>query len=467
MIRSGRFPLGVVSLLAIVAVVFVSLEFKRRQDLYWYDVGQDYNYAFQSGSADRASLLITQEGFILPETEKPWDTALLPIRVAATIPGHWIEPSIEIRAGRNASQQVFERGSRGLRYLLLNSSLGEPGRSVSLTGSHLGWSDQGAEMLLFSGPRVSNGRVLIVAPHPDDAEIAAFGLYSSHDAYVVTVSPGNYVDGRYAHLEAETSAQDALRGRVRAWDSLVVPTWGGVQPDRIANLGYWNHSLEGFYERRSRDGEEPADTAQDPNRYRSGAISSLIGQRRAEATWASLVSDFRALLRTVRPSVIVAPHPALDAAADHQFTTIALLEALGDADQHQAVLLLYTNHHVLSEHYPFGPADAAITLPPWFDEETRFGGVFSFNLNARKRQDKLFALEAMHDLRAAPRTLSGGPAERFLGLAGSALHEVVRNPLGTYSYFRRAVRPNELFFVYRPEDRARLGRRAEGEYVYP
>jgi LmbE family N-acetylglucosaminyl deacetylase len=322
-------------------------------------------------------------------------------------------------------------------------------------------------MLLFSGPRVSNGRVLIVAPHPDDAEIAAFGLYSSHDAYVVTVSPGNYVDGRYAHLEAETSAQDALRGRVRAWDSLVVPTWGGVQPDRIANLGYWNHSLEGFYERRSRDGEEPADTAQDPNRYRSGAISSLIGQRRAEATWASLVSDFRALLRTVRPSVIVAPHPALDAAADHQFTTIALLEALGDADQHQAVLLLYTNHHVLSEHYPFGPADAAITLPPWFDEETRFGGVFSFNLNARKRQDKLFALEAMHDLRAAPRTLSGGPAERFLGLAGSALHEVVRNPLGTYSYFRRAVRPNELFFVYRPEDRARLGRRAEGEYVYP
>ncbi|MDH3916375.1 MAG: PIG-L family deacetylase [Chromatiales bacterium] len=467
MIRGRRFPLGIVSLLAIVAVVFVSLEFKRRHDLYWYDVGQDYNYAFQTGSAGRASLLITQEGFRFPDTEKPWDTALLPIRVAATVPGHWIEPSIEIRAGRNASQQVFERGARGLRYLLLNADLAEPGEAVSLTGSHLRWSDQGAELLLFSSPQVSSGRILVVAPHPDDAEIAAFGLYSSHDAYVVTVSPGNYVDGRYAHLEAEASAQDSLRGRVRAWDSLVVPTWGGVQPDRIANLGYWNHSLEGLYERRSHDGQEPADTAQDPNRYRSGAIPNLIGQRRAEPTWASLVGDFRALLETVRPSVIVAPHPALDAAADHQFTTIALLEALGDVEQHQAVLLLYTNHHVLSEHYPFGPADSAVTLPPWFHDETRFGGVFSFELSARGRQDKLFALEAMHDLRAAPRTLSGGPAERFLELAGAALHEVIRNPLGTYSYFRRAVRPNELFFVYRPEDRTQLGPRAEEGPVYP
>ncbi|UCC15481.1 MAG: PIG-L family deacetylase [Gammaproteobacteria bacterium] len=467
MMRNRGFPLGPLSLLAIVAVVFVSLEFKRRHDLYWYDVGRDYSYAFQAGSASRASLLITQKGFTLPEVDTDWDTALLPIRVAATVPGYWIEPSIEVRAGRTGGEQVFERGARGLRYVLLSSDLAKAGQSVSLIGIHLRWPDQGAELLLFSGPEMSSARVLVIAPHPDDAEIAAFGLYSSHDSYIVTVSPGNYVDGRYAHLEEAESAQDALRGRVRAWDSLVVPTWGEVQPDRIANLGYWNHSLQGLYESRDQSGQAPANTSQDPNLFRSGAISNLIGQRRAQATWESLVSDLRSLLQTVRPSVIIAPHPALDASADHQFTTIALLEALEGAGQHQEVLLLYTNHHVLSEHYPFGPTDSAVTLPPWFDEQTRFGGVFSFDLNARKRQDKLFALEAMHDLRAAPRSVWGGPGERFLGYAGAAINELVRNPLGTYSYFRRAVRTNELFFVYRPEDRSQLWRRADGEFSYP
>jgi len=30
---------------------------------------------------------------------------------------------------------------------------------------------------------------------------------------------------------------------------------------------------------------------------------------------------------------------------------------------------------------------------------------------------------------------------------------VLRDPVGDYSYFRRAVRPNEIFFVYGPADR--------------
>jgi hypothetical protein len=190
----------------------------------------------------------------------------------------------------------------------------------------------------------------------------------------------------------------------------------------------------------------------DPNDFRSGAVAELLGGRRAAASWESLVEDMRALLEAVRPEVIVAPHPAIDAAEDHKFTAVALLEALHENNDRETPLLLYTNHHVLSEYYPFGPTHSAVTLPPQFDGTAVPTGIYSYWLGERDRLDKLFALEAMHDLRAAPREMTGGPAKRFITLAAAAVDDLVRNPLGTYSYFRRAVRANELFFVVPARD---------------
>jgi LmbE family N-acetylglucosaminyl deacetylase len=69
--------------------------------------------------------------------------------------------------------------------------------------------------------------VLLVAPHPDDAEIGAFGLYSCARSTVLTVSAGDYVDGRYADLAADEAGQRDLGGEVRALDSVAVPQWGG------------------------------------------------------------------------------------------------------------------------------------------------------------------------------------------------------------------------------------------------
>jgi hypothetical protein len=118
-------------------------------------------------------------------------------------------------------------------------------------------------------------------------------------------------------------------------------------------------------------------------------------------------------------------------------------------------LLLYDNHHRLSEHYPFGSSGDRITLPPWFGG-VEFVSVYSHELDESAQLRKLFALEAMHDLRGPPLRLTGGPFRTF----GDRLHQgfqlIRRDPFGDYSYFRRAVRPNELFFVYRPRDRDAL-----------
>ena len=189
-----------------------------------------------------------------------------------------------------------------------------------------------------------------------------------------------------------------------------------------------------------------------PMAYRQGALSTLVGDRAAMPDWNSVVQDLAAVVERVRPDFIVTPHPLLDDHTDHQYTTLALLEALDRVGDEQAVLLLYNNHHVLAEHYPFGPSDARVTLPPWFGDG-RFAGLLSFELDPDLQLRKLFALEAMHDLRTAPMRLTGGPATVLLDRLAQAYEVIRRDPFGDYSYFRRAIRPNEMFFVSDPRAR--------------
>jgi LmbE family N-acetylglucosaminyl deacetylase len=196
----------------------------------------------------------------------------------------------------------------------------------------------------------------------------------------------------------------------------------------------------------------PISGSTDIVRWRALNRSSLLSGRPGQPTWESLVADLTSLLIEIRPTVIVAPHPALDAAPDHVFTTAALLDALGDAPSDSLQLLLYTNHHALSEYYPFGPADAVVTLPPWSDTTVLFRSVHSHWLDDRTQRDKLFALDQMHDLRDEPARVLSGPAMTLLKRVAGMGADILRDPTREYSYFRRAARPNELFFVYDVSD---------------
>jgi len=438
-----------------LAVALLVAEAHRRHALYWYDARQDYVYDFGAGHSAVLPVQPRHDGFLLPEWDDHRHTAFLKLHVSSSLGGWWFEPCIEMRAGKASERQCFERGAKGVRYLLLPTAADRPGREITLRGHHIEWDAGSAKVVLFDSPDFTNKRLLVLAPHPDDAEIAAFGLYSTQDSFVVTMTAGNYVDGLYDHLRVDRSAQDALRGDVRTWDSLVVPQWGGVPPERSVNLGYLTNSLQTFYEAAT-SASAPPDAAGKPvGRYRQGAVQELLGGRTATATWDSVVQDLVTLLTTVRPDFIVAPHPAMDAAADHQYTTVALLAALEQLHDDRTTLLLYTNHHVLAEYFPFGPSDAMVTLPPWFGG-ARFAGVYSHNLDSAAQLRKLFALEAMHDLRAPPLRLTGGPGTVLAQRLQQAAELLRRDPAGDYSYFRRAVRPNELFFVYPPGEREPL-----------
>ena len=110
-------------------------------------------------------------------------------------------------------------------------------------------------------------------------------------------------------------------------------------------------------------------------------------------------------------------------------------------------LYLYSNHFVLNEHYPYGKSGGTISLPPHFGNAIYFDSIYSHPLSLDKQKDKVFALEAMNDLRLDTEW-------RFLnGVIEIAVKKSFKKILGTESsYFNRAVRSNELFFVVKMND---------------
>jgi len=450
--RRWRWIGGFIAVLVVFLAAMLWHEFDRRAGLYWYDVQQDYRYCFRDAVVSRLDIPVGTDGFEFPIVEHQWDTALLELEVSSTLAGWWFEPAIDIGIsdGREARQH-FERGASGVRLVELGISGPQSipsDRIVRLSGRHLRWPSQTGRLLLFDNRVQSESSLLVLAPHPDDAEIAAFGLYSGRDAHVVTITNGSYSADSYIDIVSDPVRREDLEARLRVWDSLVVPRWGGLEEKRAINLGYFTLTLEQMRANPTIPVPNPVSGSTDIEPYRSWKRTAGQPQKPARPTWESLVDDLSTLLREIAPRVIVAPHPVLDAARDHVYTTLALFEAIERVAGFDAILLLYTNHHTLSDYYPFGPADSRVGIPPWFDCSVPFGGVLSYPLDEEQQVVKLFALDAMHDLRRMPHRELGGPAFRVLERAKRALDELWRDPAGEHSYFRRAVRPNELFFVY-------------------
>ena len=332
----------------LIIATLVAIEMKRRRNLYWYDVSKDYRYTFNSRFVTSLPVEVSTEGFVIPRTQAPWDTALLRMRVDGNWTSHWFEPSITIGGRSNdADRQFLDRGAQGDRYLVLTPDMVPSGGEIRLRGSHLEWSAQTGQLLLFSNPNPASGRVLVLASHPDDAEIAAFGLYSVTDSFVVTITPGNYVDGTLAHLQSDEAGQDMLKAQIRTWDSLIVPSWGGVSPERTANLGYLGGSLAHLYAERHVAPVKRTIPDQRFGRFRQGALERLVPNRAASPTWASLVEDLAVLVATLKPAIVVAPHPSMDISEDHQLTTVALLEALEQTESRCDTVSLHESSRVI------------------------------------------------------------------------------------------------------------------------
>lgn len=376
-------------------------------------------------------------------------TALLGLHLRS-VAGQKEDPWVEFTSGSCRMRQYLERGVQGLRWMNLTGLREQfvEGRSVEIAGHGVEIEPGPATLRVFASPLGPKARVLILAPHPDDAEIAAFGLYAGRAATIVTLTCGNAGDANYADQFKDPAEQYRFKGYARAVDSVTVPWQGGIPPERTFNLGYFDARLQDMHDKPAAIVPEMYGPNCDVSVYRQANIGNMMPKGPRTNTWNHLVADLASVLRKVRPTVIVMPHPMLDNHPDHDFTAVAAMEALGHWN-HEVTLLLYTNH-ADDNDYPYGPAGTSAPLPPWDSRQVPVESVYAHPVPPDLQRRKLFALDCMHDLRLSP-------TEQAMVLDGD------RKPLRedyprvpAKDYFRRAPRPEELFFVFSREGARKL-----------
>jgi hypothetical protein len=201
-----------------------------------------YQFADNFSTQQQITFTRIPEGvsFAWPHTGN-WDTAILGINSW----GAEIEPWVEINAGSSRMEQYLDPNAQGLRWLNLSAlkdQLKESTQVVIVTHA-ITIEPASATLRLFENKLNLNDRILVLAPHPDDAEIAAFGFYADHNATIVTVTSGNAGDMNYRVSVSDPAEHYLLKGYLRAVDSVTIPWQGQIPPDRTYNLGYFDARL--------------------------------------------------------------------------------------------------------------------------------------------------------------------------------------------------------------------------------
>lgn len=337
--------------------------------------------------------------------------------------------------------QTFERGARGVRYLnlsgleapLLAGELGVVGRFCRLAPT--------VEVLAFRQPAVSGKELLVIAPHADDAEIAAFGLYrQTSRCGIVTVSQGEVEAGSYERFGLAAADAARLKGRLRAWESRAVPQWGGVAPERCLQLGYPCLQLAAMQQAPAQGFASLVCGDADTRPLRRGNALALPGDVDGVASWRNLVADLAAVIERWQPQVIALPHPEIDPHPDHRASAQALLAALAASAWQPETLLFYANHLANHDAWPLGGAGGAAPLPPLF-HDLPAAAIYCQPLDATAQIDKALALRMAHDLQTPLRRkerLRRGVQRLLLGRRWP-------DPAGD-EFFRKAVRCQEIFW---------------------
>lgn len=407
-------------------------------DHLFYSPGEDYQYRFPPDCQAQPVKLV--DGVVQAQAPLQLagdETLVLQLRLKSGWLGRFFDPAVQL----GDDCQTFERGVAGVRYLNLTSQaqalaagrLRLRGRFCRLAGDGQLWVVPGSDL--------RQQRVMVIAPHADDAELAAFGLYSqAREAWVVTLTAGEIEAEHYQQMGLEKAEAARLKGRLRAWDSIAVPRWAGVPQAHCVQLGYFCLQLPAMQAAPDQAiGSREAEMA-DTRVFRQFNPFSLPGDTDGAPTWNNLLADLREVLLKARPQVLVMPHPTLDPHPDHICAQAAVLEALQGLEWQPQTLLGYANHLHDNDRWPMGDSGTGVALPPQM-EAGQGWAPYSLTLDLPTQRDKAMALGMMHDLQ--PPAPFKRRVRRLLQrwLAGRRA-----SPYGENEFFRKAVRRHELFW---------------------
>ena len=414
-------------------------------DHLFYSPKDSYEYAFPAGSEQPGLRL--EAGRLLLDTPLAADeTLIVGVELKSTWLGRFFDPAVDLLGLQSPDRQAFERGVAGRRYLNLTGAaealaagkLELRGRFCRIKGQPTLWR--------FRQPDYRQQRVMVIAPHADDAELAAFSLYSqATESWIVTLTAGEIEAEHYQHMGLPKAEAARLKGRLRAWDSVAVPRWAGVPEAQCVQLGYFCMQLQAMQAAPDQpQASREADLA-DTRLFRQFNGFALPGDADGAPTWHNLIADLRALLLKAQPQVIVLPTPLLDPHADHICAHAAVLEALQGLEWQPDTLLGYANHLHDNDRWPMGDSGAGVALPPRFDGAVELVPC-SFALALSQQQDKAMALGMMHDLQ---------PPAPFKRRVRRWLQQLLAgrrpSPYGENEFFRKAVRRHELLWVLKQD----------------
>ncbi|MDD2556900.1 MAG: PIG-L family deacetylase [Desulfuromonadaceae bacterium] len=395
----------------------------------------------------------------LPTSLEQDKTYLLKVTLKSRLLGRIFDPYVELKELSTPSatnvapqRQYFERSAAGVRYLnITHLSEHKEMTSILVTGRYCAVGGE-VSLLSFSNPQLEHQKLFIVAPHADDAELAAFALYGDHDSCIITLTAGEVGAPYYQDPDACSATASRLKGRLRAFDSVMVPRWRGVEEGKTVQLGYFCMTLKAMYQQQPQAVLSHTAELADPSYFRNFNTIALKSDNAGEASWALLLQDLQELLEREKSDIILTPHPLLDPHPDHIYATKAICEACQNLNRSDATFLLYANHYHNTDMFPFGPAGSIASVPP---QEMKITAathkIFSYPAEQESQRLKGAALAMMHDLR---NSLSLKKKFR-LHLHSLFLGRKV-SPYGEDEFFRKAVRNNELFYVVNLEQLSAL-----------
>ena len=408
-------------------------------DHIFYSPKKNYQYDFQSSSK---KTIVINNNMILLETFSMQSTYIIEVDISSSFFGVFLDPYITITSQGKEVKQYFERRISGKRYLNISSLCNGHGEALilNLKMSHCSISSS-CILHTFDNSRISIDKLMVIAPHADDAEIAAYGLYSRTNSHIITLTAGEIEPETFKHFSNDLEKASKLKGLVRAWDSMAVPVWGNQPYSNSIQLGYFCKQLAKMHESPDQTVQSLTSLINDTRTFRVFNTITLTSDQDGKSTWKNLVQDLAELIEQIKPTSIVTPHDQIDAHSDHIFATRALKEALSKTKHQPDNLLLYANHLTTTDMHPYGPAHSNASLPPSF-EMTKVNSLFSVPLDKKAQIDKAISLEMMHDLRR-PIKLK----KKIRTIIQSLIINRKVTSYGTDPYFRKAVRSNELFFV--------------------
>lgn len=412
-------------------------------DHLFYSPKQDYLYSFPDDTQTiEAHLINHQLVFKEPLPEKA-DTLILAIKLKTTLLGNLFDPCIKISSSNLVDEQTFERGVKGIRYINLSGLIKELQQDNVKLNSKYCHIMESIALYAFQNPDYTTQRMMVIAPHADDAELAAFGQYShAQDVSIVTLTQGE-IEAEYYQKILNLSKQDAakLKGRLRSWDSIATPLWGGVSTSNSIQLGYYCLQLHAMHQNPEQSFGSKESGESDIRLARCFNSLPLPSDNDGLPTWKNLKNDLIFLIEHFKPEVIITPHPQIDPHEDHVEASLLVTEVLQETNWQPHTQLFYANHLHDNDRWPMGAAHQGIALPPATESLTAYP-LWSPVLDHQTQINKTMALAMQHDLQP-PLHLK----KKLRRLIQSIITGRKHPTFGENEFFRKAVRRHELFWV--------------------